>query len=231
MMAMAVISLLVPALFVRAVPGLQESAANPRIEALSLGVAGVLVALYIGSLIFSLYTHESLFLSAEECAEQPEWKQSTALLTLAVVTVLIAIESEFLVGSIGTTVAQWGLSKLFVGIIIVPIVGNAAEHSTAVMMALRNKMDISMNIAVSSSTQVAMFVAPVLIFVSLLQFRVNRPLGGGCHRGPDLSGRQNPLAGGRAVAGCLYHCGAGVLLCGRIRRSLVETLHCAGQAL
>jgi Ca2+:H+ antiporter len=168
MMSMAVISLLVPALFVRAVPGLRETAANSKVEALSLGVATVLILLYVGSLVFSLYTHETLFRSQEECAEQPEWKQSSALATLAVATVLIAIESELLVGSIGATVQQWGLSKLFVGIIIVPIVGNAAEHSTAVMMALRNKMDISMNIAVSSSTQVAMFVAPVLIFISLL---------------------------------------------------------------
>jgi len=168
MMSLAVISLLVPALFVRAVPGLRETSANPNIEALSLGVAAVLIVLYIGSLVFSLYTHENLFRTDEECAEQPVWKQSAAITTLAAATILIAIESELLVGSIGPTVQQWGLSKLFVGIIIVPIVGNAAEHSTAVMMALRNKMDISMNIAVSSSTQVAMFVAPVLIFVSLL---------------------------------------------------------------
>ncbi len=168
MMAMAVISLLVPALFVRMAPGLRETATNPNIEALSIGVATVLIVLYIGSLVFSLRTHESLFRSDEECAEKPEWKQRTALLTLLGATVLIACESEFLVGSIGATVQQWGLSKLFVGIIIVPIVGNAAEHSTAVLMAMRNKMDISMNIAVSSSTQVAMFVAPVLIFISLL---------------------------------------------------------------
>ncbi len=168
MMSMAVISLLVPALFVRTVPGLSETSANPSIEALSLGVATVLIVLYIGSLVFSLRTHESLFRSEEECAEKPEWKQSAALATLIVATILIAIESELLVGSIEPTVQQWGLSKLFVGIIIVPIIGNAAEHSTAVLMALRNKMDISMNIAVSSSTQVAMFVAPVLIFISLL---------------------------------------------------------------
>jgi Ca2+:H+ antiporter len=168
MMSMAVISLLVPALFVRNVPGLTETAANPKVEALSLGVASVLIVLYIGSLVFSLRTHESLFRSAEECAEKPEWPQSRALITLLVATILIAIESEFLVGSIEATVHQWGLNKLFVGIIIVPIVGNAAEHSTAVLMALRNKMDISINIAVSSSTQVAMFVAPALIFISLL---------------------------------------------------------------
>jgi Ca2+:H+ antiporter len=167
MMALAATALLVPALFVRSVPGLNAATADPRIEHLSLGVAAVLMVLYIGSLIFALYTHESLFRGTEECAEAPEWKQSTALMTLLGATLLIALESEYLVGSIGTVVQQWGLSKLFVGIIIVPIVGNAAEHSTAVMMAMRNKMDISLNIALSSSTQIAMFVAPVCIFASL----------------------------------------------------------------
>ncbi len=167
MMALAATALLVPALFVRSVPGLSETAADPRIEHLSLAVAAVLIVLYAGSLIFALYTHESLFRSPEECSETPQWKQSTALLTLLGATLLIALESEYLVGSIGPVVRQWGLSKLFVGIIVVPIVGNAAEHSTAVMMALRNKMDISLNIALSSSTQIAMFVAPVCIFASL----------------------------------------------------------------
>ncbi|HZT41344.1 MAG TPA: calcium/proton exchanger [Chthonomonadaceae bacterium] len=168
MLGMAVISLLVPALFVRNVPGFNETAANPRVLNLSLGVAGVLVLLYLGSLIFALYTHESIFRGGEEGeSSPPSWNQGTALAVLLISTLFIALESELLVGSIEPVVAQWHLSKLFLGVIIVPIIGNAAEHASAVMMALRNKLDISLNIAISSSTQIAMFVAPVAIFVGL----------------------------------------------------------------
>ncbi len=168
MLVMAVISLLVPALFVRSA-GLSESPANRRVEELSLGVAMVLLLLYVGSILFALYTHESLFSSPESDEDEPpHWKQGMALLALFGCTVGVAIESEFLVDSITPVVAQWHVSALFIGVIVVPIVGNAAEHSTAVMMALRNKMDISLNIAVSSSTQIAMFVAPLVIFIGLL---------------------------------------------------------------
>ncbi len=166
MMAMSVIGLLVPAAFVRNMPGLSESSLNPRVLHLSLAVAGVLFALYFGSLLFSLYTHESLFRVEEEEHEPPEWKQATALWVLLISTIIVAFESELLVKTIEPVVKQWNVSPLFIGIIVLPIVGNAAEHSAAVMMALRNKMDISLNIAVSSSTQIAMFVAPVVIFIS-----------------------------------------------------------------
>lgn len=170
MLAMAVISLLVPALFVRSVPAMGESAFNPRIQDLSIGVSCVLLLLYIGSLFFSLRTHESLFRGgeAEEEAQKPEWKQSTALWVLLLSALFVAFESDILVGSIEPVVKQWHLSPLFIGVIVLPIIGNAAEHSTAVMMALRNKIDISFNIAVSSSTQIAMFVAPVTVFASLM---------------------------------------------------------------
>ena len=168
MLALAAISLLVPALFVRSVPGAVESAHDPNVLYLSLSVAGVLIAVYLGGLIFSLYTHEKLFRSDEGMDEEPPvWSQSKALWVLLFATAVIAFESELLVGSIETVVHQWGISKVFVGIILVPIIGNAAEHSTAVIMAMRNKMDISLNIAISSSTQIALFVAPVCVFISL----------------------------------------------------------------
>ena len=167
MLTMAVISLLVPALFVRST-GLVETSHNHRIEGLSLGVAGVLLIIYIGSLIFSLKTHESLFRGGEEDESEPaHWSQKKAFAVLLASTVFVAIESEFLVHSIEPVVNQWHISTLFIGIIVIPIIGNAAEHSAAVMLALRNKMDISFNIAVSSSTQVAMFVAPLAVFASL----------------------------------------------------------------
>lgn len=174
MLAMAAVALLIPALFVRSVPGLKETAANSQILELSIGVAIVMIVLYIGSLVFSLYTHERLFKAAEDCPEDPpSWSQRNAILVLIAATIAIAFESELLVGGIEPVVTSWHLSKLFVGIIIVPIIGNAAEHSTAVLMAMRNKMDISLNIAVSSCTQIAMFVVPVCIFISLI---VGHPL-------------------------------------------------------
>ncbi|HZO87150.1 MAG TPA: calcium/proton exchanger [Chthonomonadaceae bacterium] len=169
MLAMAVISILVPALFVRSVPGMREDPTNWRIESLSLGVAGVLLLLYVGSIIFSLWTHEDLFRGGEaEEAEPPHWPQGKAVAALLASTLFVALESEYLVASIEPVVHQWKVSPLFIGVIVVPIIGNAAEHSAAVLMALRNKMDISFNIALSSSTQIAMFVAPVVIFAGLL---------------------------------------------------------------
>jgi Ca2+:H+ antiporter len=80
--------------------------------------------------------------------------------------VATAVASEFLVGSVEAVAKAWGLTEIFVGVIVVAIIGNAAEHSTAILVALRNKMDLSLNIAVGSSIQVALFVAPVLVFLS-----------------------------------------------------------------
>ena len=169
MLAIAVISLLVPALFVRVSPGMLELASEPRIFSLSMGVAGVLLLLYVSNLLFSLHTHQALFSIGEvEVSEAPTWSQRKAALVLLVCTLLVSLESHFLVDSIESVKAKWHLSTLFIGIIVIPIIGNAAEHSTAVIMAMKNKMDLSFNIAVSSSIQIAMFVAPVLIIISPL---------------------------------------------------------------
>jgi len=168
MLALAVVGLLVPALFVRA-KGITETAADPHISALSMGVAGVMMVLYVGSLVFSLRTHENLFRGGEEEGhDPPEWSRKKAMIVLLVATIFVALESELLVHSIEPVLAQWHIGKLFLGVILLPIIGNAAEHSTAVMMAMKNKMDISFNIAISSSTQIAMFVIPLIIFVSPL---------------------------------------------------------------
>jgi len=86
---------------------------------------------------------------------------------LLAATVFVAVESELLVGSLEPALADLGLSKFFVGLIIVPIIGNAAEHSSAVMFAVRNKVDVTLEIAIGSSVQVALFVAPLLVFISL----------------------------------------------------------------
>ena len=104
----------------------------------------------------------------EAPSDPPLWSKRRSLAVLAAATALVALESEFLVRSVEGAAHGLGVNDVFIGIIIVAIIGNAAEHSTAVWMAMKNKMDITMNIAIGSSTQIAMFVAPVLVFASLL---------------------------------------------------------------
>ena len=99
---------------------------------------------------------------------EAKWSLKKAITVLVVATVIIAIEREVLVGAVEPMTETLGLSKLFVGIILIPIIGNAAEHSTAIIMAMKNKMDVSVEIAIGSSLQVILFVAPVLIFLSLI---------------------------------------------------------------
>ena len=166
---LASLSLAVPAIFVDAF-GQLRSPANPPVENLSLWVSGILLTVYLASLWFSLRTHEALFRDCEEEADEdpPLWNKRNALAVLAAATILVAVESDLLVGSVQGAASKLGINQLFTGIIIVAIVGNAAEHATAVSMALKNKMDITMNIAIGSSTQIAMFVAPALVFLSLL---------------------------------------------------------------
>jgi len=175
---LATIALVVPAIFVKvyvqptAPSGLNPHtfALNPHIESLSLWVSGLLLAVYLASLWFSLRTHEALFRDCEDEAENepPQWSKRIALAVLAAATIMVALESELLVGSVEGAADRLGVNQIFIGIIVVAIIGNAAEHSTAVWMAMKNKMDITMNIAIGSSTQIAMFVAPVLVFASLV---------------------------------------------------------------
>src|SRR5206468_5114054 len=100
--------------------------------------------------------------------EEPSWSRRRAVITLLAATGLVALESELLVSSLEPALASLGLSELFVGLIVIPIIGNAAEHSSAVLFALRNKVDVTLEIAIGSSTQIALFVAPALVFLSLL---------------------------------------------------------------
>ncbi len=161
-LVIAVVALMMPALF-----ALTAGATEFREEAVSVGVAIVLIVTYGLSLLFALRTHKSFFRSEFEHG-QAKWSAGRAIGLLAGATVLVALMSEFLVGALEPTVERLGLSKLFVGLIVVPIVGNAAEHSSAIFLAAKDKMDISIEIAIGSSTQIALFVAPVLVFVSLL---------------------------------------------------------------
>ncbi len=147
-------------------------------QKLSLAIAIVLLATYGAMLVFSLVTHKQLFVGGEaDIAETAEragdehekpWPVGKAVAVLLIATIAVAWVSEFLVGAVEAAQHSLGVTEVFVGVIIVAIVGNAAEHSTAITMALKNKMDLSLGIAVGSSLQIALFVAPVLVLASYL---------------------------------------------------------------
>ncbi len=160
-LVLAVVGLMMPALF-----SLSPEATNFRTEAVSVGVSVVLIFVYGLSLLFSYRTHRSLFRSTFE-HEEPRWSLRAALALLAGATVGVGLMSEFLVGALEHTVDELGLSRLFVGLILVPVIGNAAEHSSAVLFALKDRLDATLEIAIGSSIQIALFVAPALVFISL----------------------------------------------------------------
>jgi Ca2+:H+ antiporter len=167
LLAIALIGLTTPSLFSHS-----TAADLPhRVEDLSLSVAGVMIFLYALGILFSLKVKPSSGIGAPpepDQTEKAEWTIPRSLVVLALATGGVVWLSELLVGSVEEVVAGSGLSEFFLGIILVPIIGNIAEHLVAVQMALKNKMELSMEIAVSSSLQIALFVAPILVFISLL---------------------------------------------------------------
>jgi Ca2+:H+ antiporter len=165
MLVLAVVALSVPSLFNHTLNG-ENLSAGP-LEAISLGVAVVMIVLYALGLIFSLRATQSA-LTLTTPSEAPHWSVRTAFIVLAAATVAVVWLSEILVQSVEPVMAASGLSEFFLGIILIPILGNVAEHLVAVQVALKNKMELSLEIALGSSLQVALFVAPVLVFVSLL---------------------------------------------------------------
>ena len=167
MMALAAIAILVPSVF--AALGSDEMAS--RSVRYSVVVSAVLLGVYVLSLVFLLRTHADLF-RGEESASEPEqhglpWSVSLTVGVMSAVTLLIVWMSEMLVGTVEHASAALGLSNLFVGVVVVAVVGNAAEHSTAILFAMRNRMEMSVGIAIGSSTQIALFVAPLLVLLSL----------------------------------------------------------------
>jgi Ca2+:H+ antiporter len=143
-------------------------------QKLSLAIAFVLLATYVAILIFTLGTHKKLFGGSSENgppasdSEHAPWPIKKAVGLLLVATIAVAWVSEFLVGAVEAARHSLGVTETFVGVIIVAIVGNAAEHSTAITMAMKNKMDLSLSIAIGSSLQIALFVTPLLVFASYL---------------------------------------------------------------
>jgi len=178
LLALAGIGLLVPALFHHVA---EEALRDGRLTAarevaiergLSLEISIVLFVSYALSLVFSLRTHKHLYAGQQHAeAHAPPAPGSSpwrAMSTLLVATVLVAWMSELLVGAVEEASHALGLTEVFVGVIVVAIIGNAAEHSTAVLVATKNQMDLAMNIAIGSSIQIALFVAPALVFASYL---------------------------------------------------------------
>jgi Ca2+:H+ antiporter len=177
MLLLATAALIMPALFQLVHGGGLPSVGDERVdfgsdlETLSLGVALVLMASYGLGLVFSLRTHRRVFNPFEGESEPehgPSWSTRTAVVALAVSAVLVGVMSEVLVGSIGEASETIGLSEFFVGVFVVAIVGNAAEHWVAVLVAAKDKMDLAVGIAVGSSAQIALFVAPVLVLLSFV---------------------------------------------------------------
>jgi len=169
-LSLAAIGLIIPTVFhltAHSSPG----GWSPVVEQkLSLAIAIVLFLTYFCVLGFSLRTYKHLFRGSEDDVEETrrQWSRGKAITILLIATAFIGLLSEFLVGTIENVRDSVGLTEVFVGVIVVAIVGNAAEHSTAVLMAMKNKMDLTIGIAIGSSLQIALFVAPVLIFLSYL---------------------------------------------------------------
>jgi len=165
MLFIAVIALVMPAIYALSVYG-HLAGRIPALDRFSLWTGGVLIALYACGLLFRFGNRESPV--AVKAVDIPAEPLGTSLLSLILATVLIAVLSEMLVSQIEAAQKALGLSSLFVGVVVLATVGNAAEHSTAVMMAHKNKMDLTLSICIGSSVQIALFVAPVLVFVSHL---------------------------------------------------------------
>jgi len=172
MLMLAAAALLMPAIFELIEgqglpqPGAESVHYGGTVEHLSLAVAIVLLVTYVVGLFFSLKTHRDLFNPDYEDEATWGWSTRTSVIALAIAGVLVGIMSEVLVGSITEASESVGLSEFFIGVIVVAIVGNAAEHWVAVLVAVKDKMDLAVNIAIGSSAQVALFVAPALVLAS-----------------------------------------------------------------
>ena len=166
MLLFAVLGLAIPAIFTHTMP---EESLTTQYEGLSVIIAVLMLLIYAMQFVFSFVTHKSLYEETVPAEEEshPQAKLSVSIIVLIADTVCIAVLSEIFVGTIEPMAESAGLSTTFVGIILVPIIGNAAEHSSAIFMAYKNKMNAAVEIALGSSLQIILFVMPVLILLSL----------------------------------------------------------------
>ena len=175
MMALAVVALVIPAIYAQ----VTHHAEPEHIESLSFDIAWVLVFTYAASLVFQLKTHQKLFApegdtAAAEIEGGQVWPVGKSLGLLLAAALLVGWVSEYLVEAVDAAGRALGLGKVFMGVVVVALVGNAAEHSTAVLVAMKGKMDLALGIALGSSMQIALFVAPVLVIAG---HWIGRPMG------------------------------------------------------
>ena len=172
LLTISLIALSIPTIFDYAARAVAPEAAAQLDVNLSDAAAVVLIVMYVCYLLFTLRTHKDILSTHddEEAEEDPGklWSVPLSVGVLAASTVAVAFMSEFLVGTLEAATASLGLTEFFVGLILIPIIGNAAEHAAAVMFALRNKMNLSMTISLGSTVQVALLVAPLLVLAGLL---------------------------------------------------------------
>jgi Ca2+:H+ antiporter len=164
LMLLAVVALFIPALFAR-------SFTSKETDELSITVAIILIVAYVLWLLFSMITHkdelsDTAVADEDANAHEMNWSRGKSVLFLVLATVMVAFISEWLVGTLEEFTHKFGLSELFVGAFLIAIIGNAAEHSAAVFLAMKNKIGAAVEIAIGSSLQIALFVAPVLVIVS-----------------------------------------------------------------
>lgn len=162
---LAVSAMVVPALFFRSA----MRAHHPELmHQVSIGTSVILMVCYGLGLFFTFKTHRDVFQQPASAQSHPEdlWSRKKAIGLLLVASALMAVVAEGLVHAVGATGKAWGMNEVFLGFVVLAIVGNAAEHSTAVMLAARDQMDTALNIAMQSSVQIALFVTPLLVFLS-----------------------------------------------------------------
>lgn len=166
LLVLAVIALLIPSIFSSYIDNPQ----SVRVEALSVGTAIIMIILYGLALLYSLKFEGAPLAHkpARDLTHKSTWSIRISLIILALATIGVVIASDLLVRAVEPVITGLGISEFFIGIIFIPLIGNVAEHLVAVQVATRNQMDLSVEIAVSSSLQIALFVAPVLVFISLI---------------------------------------------------------------
>lgn len=161
LMTLAIVALFIPAVFMQQLP-------PAEIGTLSIVIAVVLILAYVLWLIFSMVTHREFLSDIEPHESEAVWSKGVSILMLALSTVFVAIVSEWLVHSVEQVSHSLGWSELFVGAFVIAIIGNAAEHSAALLLAMKGRIGAAVEIAIGSSLQIALFVAPTLVLISLL---------------------------------------------------------------
>jgi Ca2+:H+ antiporter len=174
MMLLAVVALVIPAIYATVTHHTEPE----HIESISLDISFILILTYVASLVFQFRTHQRFFAPESQAAEEAvagrPWSIARGALVLTAAAVLTGFVSEILVHAVDAAGTELGLGKVFMGVVVVAVVGNAAEHSTAVLVAMKDKMDLALGIAMGSSMQIALFVAPVLVIAGHV---IGQPLG------------------------------------------------------